>query len=100
MCIVAGEEDSIKNVQEFGFATSSDMMNVSDVDIYAPLKVESSSKYWASQLGLLQAFYQIIFDREYLVKRLKIDWVFPPKKFAVEFMDADGNWSEMKQDLP
>lgn len=100
MCIVAGEDPLIKNIQEFGVVDSSAMQNSSEIDAYSALKHEGSSKYWASQLGLKTAFYQINFDREYLVKRLKIEWVFPPKLFELKFMMDDGQWESELREAP
>lgn len=81
-------------MQQYANASSSDIKSGSEIDLYGILQPDNEAQIWVSQSGLAQAFYQMTFNQEYLIKRLIIEWVYAPKKFSVEFMDSEGNWSE------
>jgi len=101
LCAVAGPEVAVKNVQEFGVVSVSSSGTTANIKPYGPL-VNGGADIWQTNPGDQQAFYQIAFDREYLVANLIIDWDIPnvPKLFEVLVMSEDGQWVTQKKEKP
>lgn len=87
--MVAGPETVVKNIQEYGIVTVSSQNSVTTVKPYGPL-VLGGNDIWETGPGDTTAFYQILFDREYIVKHLIITWTKAPKLFEVKVMSEDG----------
>jgi len=100
LCIQGGSKVGVSEVQMYGTVQSSAMQTSSDVDANAPVSGEDSNLYWQSEMGQKQAYYQVDFDREYLVKAFEIDWQVRPKVFELKVMTFDGQWETLLRDEP
>ena len=61
---------------------------------------EGEEGYWLSERDAQTAFYELNFGREYFIRRVSVEWVFPPKLFEVSFLTGSGQWTVIKKEAP
>jgi len=78
---------------------SSAFMSDSRVNPYAPIDPNTSG-FWATPIHLDTAFWQLNFDRSYLIEEITINFKFIPKKVVVNILSEYGLWFSIYSDQP
>ena len=68
-CMAAKPDDSISQVQSFGVVKASATLSDSRSDPFNVIDPEASG-WWATPIGVKQAYWEVQFDRKYLVEQI------------------------------
>ena len=97
--MTAFENDSISQVQSYGSVRV--QATIGD-DRATPYNVVDPNGYgwWAPPLDLSHAWYELIFDRPYMVDKIKIIWKLKPPVYELQVLTESDRWQTVIEETP
>ena len=98
-CIASKEHDAVTQVQTYGSIYASGTISDSRANPYNIIDPNSAG-FWAAPLYVKVAIWQIVFDRQYLVEEITIQYKYNALKVAVNILTTEGMWMTIFADKP